>query len=392
MNEPIYLDHAATTPLAPEVRQAMEPYLREEYGNPSSIHRLGQRARMAVDEGREQIAAAIGADPSEIVFTSGGTESDNAAIRGAAFARSHISRRVVTTSIEHEAVLETCDELSAQHGAEVVFIAPDAFGIISVGQVQAAIEEPAALVSVMYANNEVGTIQPVADIGAACRERGVPFHVDAVQAVGVIPIDVKRDSIDLMSISAHKFHGPKGVGALYVRKGTPWRAQQLGGGQERLRRSGTENVTGIVGMARALQLAVEFRDEAAARMLEMRQFLVTRFAACCPGAVVNGSTRDRLPGNVNISCPGILGESLVMALDAQGVMVSTGSACSSGTTDPSHVLLAMGCPPEVAAGAIRLTLGRETTWAEIHKVAELVPRTVERLRHIESPTPRVAVA
>jgi cysteine desulfurase len=347
---------------------------------------------MAVDEGREQIAAAIGADPSEIVFTSGGTESDNAAIRGAAFARSHISRRVVTTSIEHEAVLETCDELSAQHGAEVVFIAPDAFGIISVGQVQAAIEEPAALVSVMYANNEVGTIQPVADIGAACRERGVPFHVDAVQAVGVIPIDVKRDSIDLMSISAHKFHGPKGVGALYVRKGTPWRAQQLGGGQERLRRSGTENVTGIVGMARALQLAVEFRDEAAARMLEMRQFLVTRFAACCPGAVVNGSTRDRLPGNVNISCPGILGESLVMALDAQGVMVSTGSACSSGTTDPSHVLLAMGCPPEVAAGAIRLTLGRETTWAEIHKVAELVPRTVERLRHIESPTPRVAVA
>lgn len=389
----IYLDHAATTPLHPTVRDAMQPYLQEEYANPSSIHRMGQRARMAMDEARETVAACINADPVEIVFTSGGTESDNLAIRGIAMMPSDGRRHIVTTAIEHEAVIETCKELEAHMGFDISWVQPEPDGIVRVESVADAIRDDTALVSVMYANNEIGTLQPVREIGCLCRDRGVVFHTDAVQAAGAVPIDVSADQVDLLSLSAHKFYGPKGVGALYVRKGLAFWPQQLGGGQERQRRSGTENVPGIVGMATALKISTNLLAKTGDRLARMRDFLFEELQNAIPDMIVNGARYGRLAGNVNVSFPGVSGESLVIALDAQGVMASTGSACSSGSTEPSHVIAALGRSNQAAAEALRLTLGRDTTWKEIRVAAEAVCSTVDRLRAQAShPSPVAALA
>jgi cysteine desulfurase len=376
----IYLDHAATTPVDPAVRIAMEPYMSAGFGNPSSIHRMGQRARMALDEARESVASDVGATPAEILFTSGGTESDNAAIRGAAFAGGAAGRKhLVVTAIEHEAVLEACLDLEYRWGFEVTRVNPDREGIVAVDAVAEAIRSDTSVVSVMYANNEIGTIQPVSQIGALCRDRGVTFHVDAVQAAGVLPIDVNRDNIDLLALSAHKFYGPKGVGALYVRKGIPWWPSQLGGGQERGRRSGTENVPGIVGLATALKLALEAASETREQLQEMRDYIFDWLLRKTTDSVANGSRLARLPSNVNVSFPGVSGEALVMALDSKGIMASSGSACSSGSTEPSHVLQAIGCSPDVAGGALRLTLGRENTWDDVYETVQEVAEATRRL-------------
>lgn len=376
--KPIYLDHAATTPLDAQARVAMEPYLGPEFGNPSSVHRLGQQARMVLEAAREFMASALGADRTEIVFTSGGTESDNAAIRGVARSLKAGGCHLVTSAIEHEAVLEPCEGLRRQ-GFEISLVPPDGEGLISAAGIEAAIRPDTVAVSVMYANNEIGTVQPIGAIGAACRRRGVLFHVDAVQALGTIPIDVKRENIDLLSLSAHKFYGPKGVGALYVRRGIRWQPQQLGGGQERRRRSGTENVAGIVGMVAALERALDLMPSTSERIREMRDFLFEEITSKVQGAVINGSRMNRLPGNVNVSFPGLSGESLIIALDRQGIMASSGSACSSGSLEPSHVLAAIGASSDRAVGSVRLTLGRENTWEEIRHVAATLLSTVERL-------------
>ena len=372
----IYLDHAATTPLDPEIFGAMEPYLRDEFGNPSSIHGRGQRARMAVDAAREQVSEAIGAHPSQIVFTSGGTESDCAAIRGAVAGKA--CAHVVTTTIEHEAVLETCRQLE-RDGVAVTYVGPGAEGIVEPASILRALRPQTALVSVMHANNEIGTIQPIAEIAMACQDRGILCHTDAVQTVGAVPVELSALPADLLSLSAHKFYGPKGVGALYVRNDSTWRPQQHGGGQERNRRSGTENVAGIVGLGAAITKAVRLQDSVAERLAQMRDFLFDSLCGRADGDV-NGSRAVRLPGNVNVSFLGFSGEALIMALDQLGVQASSGSACSSGSTEPSHVLQAIGSAPDASRAELRLTLGRENTWEEVRAAAEIITSTVCRLR------------
>jgi cysteine desulfurase len=376
---PIYMDHAASTPLDPRVRAAMDSYWDVVFSNPSSIHRSGQKARMAVDQARESIASSINADPTEIIFTSGGTESDNAAIRGVAFANQSRGRHIVTTSIEHEAVIETCRDLQEQFGLEVTYVAPAPDGIVRAEEIDRAIGPETTLVSVMYANNEVGTVQPLRDIAEICHRRGVTLHTDAVQAAGSIPIDVEEIGVDLLSMSAHKFYGPKGVGVLYVRKGVRWHAQQLGGGQERRRRSGTENVPAIVGMAAALQIATSNMGAFSSHVSGLRDDLLALLRRNIPDAHVNGSLESRLPANANVSFPGLDGESLVLALDAAGIQVSSGSACSSGSIEPSHVLEAMGLSRDLAAGALRLSLGRENTSDEVRVVATEIVDAYRRL-------------
>ncbi len=375
----IYMDHAASTPLDPRVKAAMEPYFETAFANPSSIHRPGQRARMAVDAARESVAAALNVDPTEIVFTSGGTESDNAAIRGVAFANEHRGRHIVTTAIEHEAVIEACGDLVDRFGFRVTYVQPSPDGVVRPEDIDEAISPETTLVSVMLANNEVGTIQPIAEIGEICRRRGVSLHTDAVQAVGAIPVDVPELGVDLLSLSAHKFYGPKGVGVLFVRRGLRWHAQQLGGGQERRRRSGTENVPGIVGMAAALELATADMSAVQRRICGLRDDLLTGLRASIPEIVINGSLSSRLPGNTNCSFPGVDGESMVLALDAAGVFASSGSACASGSIEPSHVLGAMGLSRELATGALRLTLGRENTSEEVRAVVDAVVAAYRRL-------------
>jgi cysteine desulfurase len=374
----IYLDHAATTPLDHEALAAMHPFLTGEYGNPSSIHAAGQRARMALDEAREQIAAAIGAAPTEVIFTSGGTESDNSAIRGVVEVSSRPSPHIVTTEIEHEAVLETCSRLE-RNGVAVTRVRPDQECMVSAEAIAEAIHEETVLVSVMHANNETGVIQPVTEIAAVCRQLGVAFHTDAVQTAGSLPIDVDELGVDLLSLSAHKFGGPKGVGAMYVRSGTHWRPQQMGGGQERTRRSGTENVAGILGMAAALTKAHRDLTETAQRVTQLREQLLDRIMRQFPDVVLNGSRDQRLPGNINVSFPGISGEALVTALDREGVMISSGSACASGSTEPSHVLMAIGLSKERAAEAIRITLGSSTSERDIAGAGDIIVATVHRL-------------
>ncbi|HZT96373.1 MAG TPA: cysteine desulfurase family protein [Chloroflexota bacterium] len=377
---PIYLDHAATTPLDRRVREAMEPYLTDVFGNPSSIHRQGQQARMAVDGSRETVAWMLGAAATEIVFTGGGTEADNAAIYGVAWANRDRGRHIVTSAIEHEAVLEASAYLESQHDFEVSRVMPGSEGIVSVADIEAALRPDTVLVSVMYANNEIGTIQPVGDIGLLCRSRGVLFHVDAVQAVGTIPVDVGRDTIDLLSLSAHKFYGPKGVGALYVRSGIHWWPSQLGGGQERRRRSGTENVAGIVGMAKALSLACESMDETSTRIVELRNHLIEAACSAVPEIGLNGDPDRRLPGNANLRFPGVQGESMVTALDTLGIMVSTGSACASGSVEPSHVLRALGDSNAEARSAVRVTIGRQNTREEVDSAVRSIVEVYRRLR------------
>ena len=377
----VYLDNAATTRVHPEVVQAMLPYFTEQYGNPSSPHSWGQEAEAALMRARAQVAAALNASkPEEIIFTGGGSESDNMVLRGVAHAYARKGRHIITSAVEHHAVLHTLEAMEREGLAEVTYLPVDADGLVAVQDVADAIRPDTILVSIMFANNEVGTIMPVAEIGALCRERGVLFHTDAVQAVGHVPVDVQAQNIDLLSLSAHKFHGPKGIGALYVKKGVRVPALLLGGAQERGKRAGTENVPGIVGLGAAIERASAHLEEHAAHMRSLRDRLIAGVEQRIPDVKLNGHRTKRLPGNVNFSIRYIEGESILLMLDINGVAASSGSACTSGSLDPSHVLLAMGLTHEVAHGSLRMTLSEFTTEQEIDYVLELLPKIVERLR------------
>ena len=382
----VYMDNAATTKLSPDVLNAMMPYLTDIYGNASSVHAFGREAREGVEHARNQVAAAINASPDEIFFTAGGTESDNMAIKGVAHKYAKKGKHIITTAIEHHAVLHTCEALEKE-GYEVTYLPVDEDGLISVELVRAAMRDDTILVTVMFANNEVGTIEPIAEIGALCRERNVLFHTDAVQAVCHIPIDVRAMNIDLMSISAHKFHGPKGIGALYCRKGIVLEPVIVGGAQERKRRAGTENVAGIVGLGAAIERAHKNMSADMARVSALRDKLISGILKDIPHVKLNGHPTQRLPQNVNFSIRYIEGESILLMLDINGIAASSGSACTSGSLDPSHVLLAMGIPHEIAHGSLRLTLSDMTTDEEVDYVLETLTKTVKRLRDMSPLVP-----
>ena len=375
----IYLDNAATTRMSSAAIQAMLPYMDAVYGNPSSLHSAGQRASEALSDARRSIAALLGCDAPEIIFTSGGSEADNQAILSAArWGEKRGKKHIVSTAFEHHAVLHVLKKLEKE-GFEVTLLDVHENGVVQPEQVAEAIRPDTCLVTVMYANNEIGTIQPISEIGRICRENGILFHTDAVQAVGHLPIHVHEQNIDMLSLSAHKFHGPKGVGALVVRKGVPLLPLIEGGAQERSRRAGTENLPAIMGMAAALAEACENMDEVNTRMLSRRDKLIAGLANI-PHAALNGDAHDRLPGNVNFCFEGIEGESLLLLLDDRGICASSGSACTSGSLDPSHVLLAIGRPHEIAHGSLRLTLSRETTDEEIEDTIRAVREVVAHLR------------
>lgn len=381
MAKTIYADNAATTAMSDAAVRAMTPCFQEVYGNPSSLHGAGQRAKEMLEEARAAIAACIGADPRGIYFTSGGSEADNQAIRSAAYVGAAKGRRhIISTNFEHHAVLHTLKKLEGE-GFEVTYLPVDSRGLISPAQVEEAIRPDTALVSVMYANNEVGTILPVREIGALCRKAGVIFHTDAVQAVGHIPVDVGADNIDMLSLSAHKFRGPKGTGVLYCRPGVPLKTFIEGGAQERGKRAGTENLAAICGMAAALREAVGHLYENMAAEMVLRDRLIEGLSAI-PHSALNGDEKTRLPGNVSMCFEGIEGESLLLLLDAKGICASSGSACTSGSLDPSHVLLAIGRPHEVAHGSLRLTLNSENTLKEADYIVAAVKEVVEYLRSI----------
>ena len=375
----VYLDTAATTALSPKVLEQMMPYLTTIYGNPSSPHSFGQEARKGVDHARDQVAKALNALPEEIIFTGCGTESDNTVLFGVAERYAKKGNHIITTNVEHHAILHTCEALE-KRGVEVTYLPVDENGMVTAEQVANAITDKTILVSIMFANNEVGTIMPIAEIGKVCRERGVLFHTDAVQAVGHVPIDVKAMNIDMLSLSAHKFHGPKGVGALYMKKGIRLPSYVMGGAQERNRRAGTENVAGIVGLGAAIALATQTLEESAARMTKLRDKLIAGIAQRIPEVKLNGHPTMRLPNNVNYSIKYIEGESILLMLDMNGIAASSGSACTSGSLDPSHVLLALGLSHEVAHGSVRLTLSDETTEEDIDYVLDVLPKVAERLR------------
>ncbi len=377
----IYADNAATTRLSATALAAMLPYLTEQYGNPSSLYTLGQTVATALAQARETVARCLHCRPEEIVFTSGGSEADNQAILSAArWGKRQGKTHIISTAFEHHAVLHTLQKLEKE-GFTVTLLDVHADGRITPQQVEAAITQDTCLVTVMYANNEIGTIQPIGEIGAICRARKVPFHTDAVQAAGHLAIDVGAEQIDMLSLSAHKFHGPKGVGALYVRKGVPLLPLIEGGAQERRKRAGTENVAGIVGLAAALQTACDHLEANAAKVTALRDRLIDGLAAI-PHAALNGDRDHRLPGNVNVCFEGIEGESLLLLLDDRGICASSGSACTSGSLDPSHVLLAIGRPHEVAHGSLRLSLCEENTEAEVDTMLREIPKVVEYLRNM----------
>lgn len=377
----VYMDNAATTSLAPEVLEQMMPYLTATYGNPSSVHAFGREAKTGLDKARQQVAAALNAELDEIIFTGCGTESDNTVLLGVAEKYKAKGNHIITTNIEHHAILHTAEYLE-KHGCEVTYLPVDEFGRVSPEQVAAAIKENTILVSIMFANNEVGTIMPIAEIGAVCKEKGVLFHTDAVQAVGHVPIDVKAMNIDMLSLSAHKFHGPKGVGALYVRRGIRLPSFIMGGGQEKGRRAGTENTAGIVGLGAAAELSCAHMAENAERMTALRNRLMEGIEREIPYVKLNGHRTQRLPNNVNYSIRYIEGESILLMLDMNGIAASSGSACTSGSLDPSHVLLALGLNHETAHGSVRLTLGDETTEEDIDYVIAVLKKTAERLREM----------
>ena len=375
-----YLDHAATTPMRPEILDVMRTYFLERFGNPSSLHTYGLEARKAIEDAREQIAHSIGATPPEIVFTSGGTESDNMALRGVLRNGSGESDHIITSAIEHPAVLETCKFLE-RLGHEVTYVSVDVEGRINSSEVEEAIRDNTRLISIMHANNEIGSIQPIAEVGAIAASHGVYMHTDAVQSVGKIPVDVATLNVDMLSISSHKIYGPKGVGCLYIRKGTKLKPLIFGGGHERGLRSGTENVPGIVGFGEAMRMAIEdFADNV--RIQRLRDELIDAVLREIPYTRLNGGKEYRLPNNANFSFSYIEGESLVLRLNAKGIAGSTGSACSSKKLEPSHVLLAIGLDPVDAHGSLRLTLGRETTEADIQYVNEVLPEIVDQLRQM----------
>ncbi|KKQ12237.1 MAG: Cysteine desulfurase, partial [candidate division WS6 bacterium GW2011_GWC2_36_7] len=368
----IYFDHAATTSVKPEVLETMLPYFTKKYGNPSSIYSLGRETKKAIDDTREKVAKALNALPKEIFFTSGGSESDNWAIKGFAFANEKKGKHIITTNIEHHAVLHTCKYLE-KYGFEVTYVPVDNKGIVHVEDIEKAIRPDTILISVMFANNEIGTIQPIKEIGALAKGKGICLHTDAVQAIGNVPIDVKDMNIDMLSLSAHKFYGPKGVGVLYIRDGVRISPMIHGGAQERGKRAGTENVPGIVGLGEAIDLANENIDEYSIKLMNLRDRAIKEILEKIPYSRLNGDEKNRLPGNVNISFEFIEGESILLMLDMKGICASSGSACTSGSLDPSHVLLAIGLPHEIAHGSLRLTFGEENTDSDLDYLLETLP-------------------
>lgn len=375
----IYLDNAATTKTAKEAVEAMLPYFTEYYGNPSSIYSLGEKSKKAVREARDIIAESIGAKADEIYFTAGGSESDNWALKAAAEAYGDKGKHIITTKIEHHAIMNTCKYLESR-GFEITYADVDENGIVDLNKLKEAIREDTVLISVIYANNEIGTIQPIKEISALAKAHGIPFHTDAVQAYAQVPINVEEEGIDMLSASGHKFGGPKGCGFLYIRKGLKLRSFVHGGQQERGRRAGTENVAGIVGMAAAAKKALADMEERGKRETELRDYLIDRVLKEIPHTRLNGDRVKRLPGNANFSFRFIEGESLLICLDGKGICASTGSACASGSLDPSHVLLAIGLPHEIAHGSLRLSLSGETTKEELDYVVDCLKEIVERIR------------
>ena len=379
LNKTIYLDHAATTPVKPEVLEAMLPYFTEKYGNPSSIYSLGRENRKAIEDAREKVAKALNTLPKEIFFTSGGSESDNWAIKGVAYANQNNGKHIITTNIEHHAVLNTCKYLERQ-GFEVTYVPVRENGIVDVEDIKQAIRPDTILISIMFANNEIGTIQPIKEIGVLAKEKGIYFHTDAVQAIGNIPVDVEDMNIDLLSLSAHKFYGPKGVGVLYIRDGVRINSFIHGGEQERGKRASTENVAGIVGLGKAIEMANANIDSYNEKLLKLRDRAIKEILEKVPYSRLNGDAEKRLPGNINISFEFVEGESILLSLDMKNICASSGSACTSGSLDPSHVLLAIGLPHEIAHGSLRLTFGEENTDSDIDYLVEVLPPIIKKLR------------
>lgn len=375
----VYMDYSATTYTKKEVLDEMLPYFTEKFGNPSSIYTFGRRSKSAVEEAREKVASAISAKPEEIYFTAGGSESDNWALKGFALANKNKGNHIITTKIEHHALINTCEYLQKQ-GFEVTYLDVDEHGMIRLEELKGAITDKTILISIMFANNEIGTIQPVQEIGKIAHEYGVVFHTDAVQAIGNVEIDVKEMNIDMLSLSAHKFYGPKGIGALYVRKGLRLDNLIHGGGQEKKKRAGTENIPGIIGLGKAIELATSDIEGHNKKIISMRDRLLNGIMDLIPHTKLNGHPVKRLPGNINVSFHFIEGESLLLMLDQKGICGSTGSACSSGSLDPSHVLLAIGLPHEIAHGSLRLSLGDSNTQDDVDYVLEELPKIVQRLR------------
>ena len=375
-----YMDYSATTYVKPEVLDAMMPFFTEKFGNPSSFYGISRETKMAIDNARAQVAKAINCDPNEVYFTGGGSEADNWAIKGIATAHMKKGNHIITTKIEHHAVLHTCEFLE-KFGFEVTYLDVNEEGFVDLKQLEEAITDKTILVSIMFANNEIGTIQPIKEIGALCREKKVLFHTDAVQAVGSVPVDVKEMNIDLLSLAGHKLYGPKGIGALYIRRGVRIDNLIHGGGQERGRRAGTENIPGVVGLGKAIEIATENIEENRARLTVLRDKLIDGILERIPYARLNGPRGDkRLPGNSNISFEFIEGESILLSLDFEGICASSGSACTSGSLDPSHVLLAIGLPHEKAHGSLRTTLGAASTEEDVEKLLNDLPPIIERLR------------
>lgn len=379
MGKLIYLDNAATTKTSPTVVEAMLPYFTEYYGNASSIYSIGTKSKEAINKSRETIAATLGAKPEEIYFTAGGSESDNWALKATAEAYESKGKHIITTKIEHHAILHTCEYLE-KRGYEISYIDVDENGKVKVDELERAIRPDTILISVMFANNEIGTIQPIKEIGAIAKEHGILFHTDAVQAYAQIPINVDEYNIDMLSVSGHKFGGPKGIGFLYIRKGLKLRSFIHGGAQERKRRAGTENITGIVGIAKAVEIAFATMDERIKHETEVRDYAIKRILAEVPYCRLNGDAQKRVPNNINISFQFIEGESLLIMLDMAGICASSGSACTSGSLDPSHVLLAIGLPHEIAHGSLRMTIGEETTKEDMDYVVDNIKEIVTKLR------------
>ncbi|MDK2901478.1 MAG: cysteine desulfurase [Thermosediminibacterales bacterium] len=379
MGKRIYVDHAATTPIRSEVLEEMMPYLTERFGNPSSIYSYGREAKKAIEEAREKVAKAIGADPLEIYFTGSGTEADNWAIIGTAFANRNKGNHIITSSIEHHAVLHTCEYLEKQ-GFSVTYLPVDEFGMVKLETLKKSINDRTILVTIMHANNEIGTIQPIKEIGEFLKEKDITFHTDAVQTVGKIPVNVKDLKVDMLSLSAHKIYGPKGIGALYIRKGIKIHPYIHGGAQERKRRAGTENVAGIVGLGKAIELAISNMEGQIEYLTSLRDKLIKGIQEKIPYVRINGHPTQRLPHNVNMCFEFIEGESLLLNLDMKGICASSGSACTSGSLEPSHVLLAIGLPHEIAHGSLRLTLGKDNTQEDVDYILEVLPQIVNKLR------------